>query len=245
MIEISSAVSSSISSMSAGIVVESGEPRRAPAALAGDELVARARRAGGRGSAAGRRARGSRRRARRGVAWSNARRGCSGFGSMRSIGDDADADRSDRAVRREQADDRRGRARGPRTVAARRRRGNQAGPRSTTSRASSRYVRAASLVPAYDVMGRPDERRLAELHGVAHDAVEDVVVADDAQLVEHVAREVRAAVEERRQQAEDPQVPVQLEPDRVDDLDQVVEALHRVVLRLDRDDHAVAPRRGR
>ena len=35
------------------------------------------------------------------------------------------------------------------------------------------------------------------------------------------------------------QVPVQLEPDRVDDLDQVVEALHRVVLRLDRDDHAV------
>ena len=69
--------------------------------------------------------------------------------------------------------------------------------------------------------------------------VEDVVVADDAQLVEHVAREVRAAVVERGQQAEDPQVPVELEADRVDDLDEVVQALHRVELRLDRDDHAV------
>ena len=39
MIAISSAVSSSISSISAGIVVETGEPRRAPAALAGDQLV--------------------------------------------------------------------------------------------------------------------------------------------------------------------------------------------------------------
>ena len=38
MIEISSAVSSSISSTSAGIVVEAGGLRRAPAALAGDEL---------------------------------------------------------------------------------------------------------------------------------------------------------------------------------------------------------------
>ncbi len=88
------------------------------------------------------------------------------------------------------------------------------------------------------MIGRADERGLAELDRVADDAVEDVVVADDAQLVEHVAREVRPAVVERRQQSEDPQVAVQLEPDRVDDLDQVVEALHRVVLRLDRDDHA-------
>src|SRR5262245_8616651 len=38
------------------------------------------------------------------------------------------------------------------------------------------------------------QRRLAELHGVADDAAEDVVVADDAQLVEHVAGEVRASV---------------------------------------------------
>ena len=39
MIEISSAVSSSISSMSAGIVCEPGQARRAPAAFAGDDLV--------------------------------------------------------------------------------------------------------------------------------------------------------------------------------------------------------------
>ena len=66
-----------------------------------------------------------------------------------------------------------------------------------------------------------------------------MVVADDAQLVEHVARQVGPAVEERRQQAEDPQVAIQLQADRVDDLDEIGEALHRVVLRLDRDDHAV------
>ena len=40
MIEISRAVSSSISSISAGIVVEAGQPRRTPATLAGDQLVA-------------------------------------------------------------------------------------------------------------------------------------------------------------------------------------------------------------
>ena len=153
--------------------------------------------------------------------------------------DDADADAARRAVRREQADD------GGRELAllgeAPRGRGAEirSWPRSTTSRASSRYVRAASLAPAYDVIGPPDERRLAELHGVADDAVEDVVVADDPQLVEHVPREVRAPVVERRQQAEDPQVAVELQADRVDDLDEIVQALHRVVLRLDRDDHAV------
>src|SRR5215211_998681 len=36
------------------------------------------------------------------------------------------------------------------------------------------------------------ERRLAELHGAPDDAAEDVVVANDTQLVEHVPREVRA-----------------------------------------------------
>ena len=48
--------------------------------------------------------------------------------------------------------------------------------------------------------GAADERRLAELHGIADDAREDVMVADAAQLVEHVAREVRPAIEEGRQQ---------------------------------------------
>ena len=56
-----------------------------------------------------------------------------------------------------------------------------------------------------------DERRLAELHGIADDGVEDVMVADDTQLVEHVAGEVRPGVEECRQQAEDPEVAVELE----------------------------------
>src|SRR6185369_917067 len=45
----------------------------------------------------------------------------------------------------------------------------------------------------------PDERGLTELHGVADDRVEDVVIADDPQLLEHVAGEVRPAIEERRQ----------------------------------------------
>src|SRR4051812_10851583 len=83
------------------------------------------------------------------------------------------------------------------------------------------------------------KRRLAELDGVPDDAAEDVVIADDPQLVQHVAGEVRPAVEERRQQPEDPEIAVQLHPDHVDDLDEVVQTLHRVVLGLDGDDHAV------
>src|SRR6266540_1986627 len=43
----------------------------------------------------------------------------------------------------------------------------------------------------------PDERRLTELHRVPNDAVEDVVIADDTQLVEHVPGEVGASVVER------------------------------------------------
>ena len=100
-------------------------------------------------------------------------------------------------------------------------------------------MRAASLLAGVRRDRSPDERRLAELHGVADDAAEDVVVADDAQLVEHVAREVGPAVVERRQQPEDAEVAVELEADRGDDLDEVGQALHRVVLRLDRDDHPV------
>src|SRR4051795_6512598 len=84
----------------------------------------------------------------------------------------------------------------------------------------------------------PDQRSLSEFHRVSDDAREDVMVTDDSQLVEHVLRKIRPAVEERRQQAEDLQVPIQLQADRVDDLHQIVEALHRVVLRLDGDDHA-------
>src|SRR6478609_8767452 len=72
-----------------------------------------------------------------------------------------------------------------------------------------------------------DEWCLAKLDGHADDAAEDVVIADDAQLIEHVAGEVGPAIEERREKAEDPEVAIQLETDRVDHLDQVVESLHR------------------
>src|SRR5215831_13722712 len=46
--------------------------------------------------------------------------------------------------------------------------------------------------------GPTDQRRFPELHRVADDAAEDVVIADDTQLVQHVASEVRPTVEERR-----------------------------------------------
>src|SRR5712691_12540733 len=80
------------------------------------------------------------------------------------------------------------------------------------------------------------QRRLAELHRVPDDACEDVLVADDPELVQHVPGEVRAAVVERRQEAEDPKVAVELHADHVDDLDEVVQPLHRVVLGLHGDD---------
>src|SRR4029079_14136009 len=83
------------------------------------------------------------------------------------------------------------------------------------------------------------QRRLSELAGVPDDATEDVLVADHPKLIQHVPREVRPAVVERRQQAEDPEVAIELHPDHVDDLDKIVQALHRVVLRLDRNDDAV------
>src|SRR3954471_3949472 len=84
----------------------------------------------------------------------------------------------------------------------------------------------------------PDQRSFSELHRVSDDAGEDMVVADDLQLLEHVLREVRPAVEECRQEAEDAEIPIQFEADRIDDLDQVVQPFHRVVLGLDRNDHA-------
>src|SRR6476620_2206137 len=65
-------------------------------------------------------------------------------------------------------------------------------------------VRAGGFAAASVCRDRPaDEGSLAELHGVSDDAAEDVVIADDAQLVEHVSREVGTPVIERRQQAED------------------------------------------
>ena len=69
--------------------------------------------------------------------------------------------------------------------------------------------------------------------------MEDVIVAQLAQLVEHLAAKDRASVIEGWQQAQDAEIPVQLGPDRGDDLYERIEALERVVLRLHGNDHAV------
>ena len=53
------------------------------------------------------------------------------------------------------------------------------------------------------MIGRPTSGASPSFTVLRMIAVEDVVVADDAQLVEHVPREVGAAVVERRQEAED------------------------------------------
>src|SRR5664280_578029 len=83
------------------------------------------------------------------------------------------------------------------------------------------------------------QRRLAQLHRVPDDRVEDVIVAELAEFVEHLAAKDRASVVEGWQEAENAEVAVQLGPDRGDDLYERIEALERVVLRLHRDDHAV------
>src|SRR5688572_11497327 len=172
------------------------------------------------------------------VSWLNARRGCCGLESMRStgtirtptlrVGESFDS-RLTMAGESSRSSDRR------RAAVARK-----------SGRAKFHHlpceVAVCSRGVAASGVGRDrasDQRRLAELYGISDDAGEDVVIADDAQLVEHVASKVRAAVVERGQQPEDPQVAVELEPDRVDDLDEVGQSLHRVVLGLDRDDDAV------
>src|SRR6266487_145284 len=51
-------------------------------------------------------------------------------------------------------------------------------------------------VPGVDGDRAPDERRFAQLDRVPDDRVEDVMVADDPELLEHVLGQVRATVEE-------------------------------------------------
>ena len=67
-----------------------------------------------------------------------------------------------------------------------------------------------------------------------------MVVAELAHLLQHVTTEQRPAVKEGGQQAENAQFGIEaLEPDLIDDIDQLSEALQRVVLLLDGDDHAL------
>src|SRR3954447_651755 len=168
----------------------------------------------------------------------NARRGCSGLDSMRSTG-----------ITLTPVDRRPASGESRLTIAG----GSSRSSESRRAAAARKSVLAkVDHLPGERAIGagglgcrrvrrdRPaNEWRLAKLHGLANDGAEDVMVPDDPELVEHVLREVGAGVIERREQAEDPEVVVELEPDRVDDLHEVVEALHRVELRLDRDDDAV------
>src|SRR3954451_22466956 len=168
----------------------------------------------------------------------NARRGCSGFDSMRSTG-----------ITLTLVDRRPASGESRLTIAG----GSPPSSESRRAAAARNSVLAkVDHLPGESAIGagrlgrrrvrrdRPaDEWGLAKLHGLANDGAEDMMVSDDPELIEHVLREVGAGVIEGGEQAEDPEVVVQLEPDRVDDLHQVVEALHRVELRLDRDDHAV------
>src|SRR6266508_4512032 len=81
--------------------------------------------------------------------------------------------------------------------------------------------------------------RLADLHGLADDGVEYLVVAELAERVEHVALEDRSTVVEGRQQAEHFQLRIESPLHGLDDLQQRGDTLECVVLRLHGDDHAV------
>ena len=155
MIAISRAVSSSISSTSAGIVVEPGLLGRAPAALAGDRAGSGSRPAAGRGSAGGRRARGSTRRARgarrrrRPCAAAPDSARCCSTGMMRT------PSMRPTSVGRQQADDR-----GRQLAILRQATGGGGAEvrpgqvRSPPGRARGRCARLRML-PAYVVIGRP------------------------------------------------------------------------------------------
>src|SRR6266850_3176914 len=80
--------------------------------------------------------------------------------------------------------------------------------------------------------------RFADLYGLSDDGGEDLVISEILQGVEHVAREDRAAVVERRQQAVHLEVWIQTGLHRLDDLEKCCDTLKCVVLRLHGDDHA-------
>src|SRR6188472_1905203 len=87
--------------------------------------------------------------------------------------------------------------------------------------------------------GTAGERRLAELHGVLDHRVEHAMVAELLEVLEHLPGKHRSAVVERWQQSEHLKIVIELDLDRVDHLDEGGETLDCVVLRLDRNDHAV------
>src|SRR5438093_1573729 len=238
MMEISRAVSSSISSTRAGIVRRpaalDARQRRSPA-ISWYSPPSRGRtRIGCRTPCSRMDAASSSR-----DVWSKTSRGCSGFGVMRSTS----TLRTPPRGRPWRSFERRLTIAGESSRSSDRRRAAAArkSVRAKVDYLPRELAIGPSRVRATGVRcdGASDERRLAELHGVPDDRVEDVVVTDNAELIEHVPGEVRSCVEERRQQAQDLQPAVELETDRIDDLDEVRQALHRVVLRLNGNDHAV------
>src|SRR5437899_2065880 len=80
---------------------------------------------------------------------------------------------------------------------------------------------------------------LADLHRLSDHGVEDLVVAEVLERIEHVASENRPAVIERRQQAQHLESGVEARLNGLDDLEERRHALERVVLRLHGDDHPV------
>ena len=105
------------------------------------------------------------------------------------------------------------------------------------ARGSARCFRC----PAYVVTGRPARGASPSFTVCSNDALKTWWSPMIAQLLEHVARQEGPAVVERRQQARG-SGGRGLRPRRgsaLMTLTRCGEALHRVVLRLDRDDHAV------
>src|SRR6267143_5243455 len=80
--------------------------------------------------------------------------------------------------------------------------------------------------------------RFADLYGLTDHRGEHLVISEILERVEHVAREDRAAVIERREQPVHLETWVEPRLHGFDDLEKCCDTLERVVLRLHRDDHA-------
>src|SRR4051812_16109632 len=238
MIEISSAVSSSISSTSAGMVSRpaafDARQRRSPAMSWYSSSSSGRTRIGCRTPCSRIDAASS-----SSVTESNANRGCCGFGVIRSTG----MFRTPPRLRPWRSFESRLTIAGESSRSSESRRA--AAARKSVLAKVDHLSRQLAIRASGFGLTRVDgdrsthEGSLAELHRVPDDRVEDVMITDQLQLLEHVASQVGAAVEERREKPEDLEAAIELEPDRVDDLDEVREALHRVVLGLDGNDHAV------
>src|SRR5688572_29055584 len=127
------------------------------------------------------------------VSWLKARRGCCGLESMRSTGTIRTP-----TLRVGESFDRRLTMAGESSRSSERRRAavaRKSGRAKVHHLSRELAVRSRCVTVSGVVRDRaPDQRCFAELHGVADDAAEDMVVADDAELVEHVPGEVRATV---------------------------------------------------